>query len=164
VLPGGSRDEAVAAWRLHSRLVRRSLERGFYQGWDLHPGHLAIRYAATYGFFREGLPLACARLRGYIGRIAGGLLEEPATARALAGYLARGLDCGAVSAAEVAALAGLDRAGLDALRGAGPASSGSADRATSGSAGPAASGSAGLAASGGAGPAASGGARRDDHD
>ena len=77
VLPGGGRDEAVAAWRLHSGLVRRSLERGFYQGWDLHPGHLASRYAATYGFFREGLPLACARLRGYIGRIAGGLLEEP---------------------------------------------------------------------------------------
>jgi len=150
VLPGGGRDEAVAAWRLHSRLVRRSLERGFYQGWDLHPGHLASRYAATYGFFREGLPLACARLGGYIGRTAGGLLEEPATARALAGYLARGLDCGAVSAAEVAALAGLDRAGLDALRGAGLAGAGLAG--------------AGPAASGCAGPAASGGARRDDHD
>ena len=158
VLPGGGRDEAVAAWRLHSRLVRRSLERGFYQGWDLHPGHLASRYAATYGFFREGLPLACARLRGYIGRIAGGLLEEPATARALAGYLARGLDCGAVSAAEVAALAGLDRAGLDALRGAGLAASGSAGLAASGSAGLAASGSAGLAASGSADRAASGSA------
>jgi HpcH/HpaI aldolase/citrate lyase family len=158
VLPGGGRDEAAAAWRLHSRLVRRSLERGFYQGWDLHPGHLASRYAATYGFFREGLPLACARLGGYIGRTAGGLLEEPATARALAGYLARGLDCGAVSAAEVAALAGLDRAGLDALRGAGLAGAGLAG------AGPAASGCAGPAASGCAGPAASGGARRDDHD
>jgi HpcH/HpaI aldolase/citrate lyase family len=169
VLPGGGRDEAVAAWRLHSRLVRRSLERGFYQGWDLHPGHLASRYAATYGFFREGLPLACARLRGYLGRTAGGLLEEPATARALAGYLARGLDCGAVSAAEVAALAGLDRPGLDALRGAGLAGAGPA---ASGRAGPPASGGAGRPASGGAGPpasgcadpAASGGARRDDHD
>jgi HpcH/HpaI aldolase/citrate lyase family len=128
VLPGGSRDEATAAWRLHSRLVRRSLERGFYQGWDLHPGHLPSRYAATYGFFREGMPLACARLRGYAGAAPGGLLEEPATARALAGYLARGLDCGAVSAAEVAARAGLDRPGLDALRGAGLAASGGARR------------------------------------
>jgi hypothetical protein len=134
VLPGGGRDETVAAWRLHARLVRRSLERGFYQGWDLHPGHLPSRYAATYGFFREGLPLACNRLRGYAGAVAGGLLEEPATARALAGYLARGLDCGAVSAAEVAALAGLDRAGLDALRGAGQAASGGAGRAASGGA------------------------------
>jgi hypothetical protein len=140
VLPGGGRDEAMAAWRLHSRLVRRSLERGFYQGWDLHPGHLASRYAATYGFFREGLPLACARLRGYAARTAGGLLEEPATARALAGYLARGLHCGAVSAAEVAALTGLDQAGLDTLRGVNPAGSR------------------------GAGLAASGSSRRDDHD
>ena len=43
------------------------------------------------------------------------MLEEPATARALAGYLARGLDCGAITEPEVAALTGLDRAGLDAL-------------------------------------------------
>ncbi|WP_435826202.1 DUF6986 family protein, partial [Micromonospora carbonacea] len=25
---------------MHLRLVRRSLERGLYQGWDLHPGQL----------------------------------------------------------------------------------------------------------------------------
>ena len=116
VLPEGGTDAVTAAWRLHARLVRRSLERGFYQGWDLHPGQLASRYAATYAFFREGLPAACERLRGYQDRVAGGLLEEPATARALAGYLTRGLDCGAISASQVAALAGLDRAALDGLR------------------------------------------------
>jgi hypothetical protein len=43
------------------------------------------------------------------------VLEEPATARALAGYLTRGLDCGAITEPELAALTGLDRAGLDAL-------------------------------------------------
>jgi citrate lyase beta subunit len=32
VLPAGSADDVLAAWRLHARLVRRSLERGFYQG------------------------------------------------------------------------------------------------------------------------------------
>jgi citrate lyase beta subunit len=116
VLPAGRRDDVVAAWQLHSALVRRSLERGFYQGWDLHPAQLASRYAATYAFFREDLPQTCARLRSYLGRTPDGLLEEPATARALAGYLARGLDCGAVSRHELAELAGLDRAGLDALR------------------------------------------------
>ena len=45
----------------------RSLERGFYQGWDLHPAQLVSRYAATYGFFRAGLPgglRAAGRLRG----------------------------------------------------------------------------------------------------
>jgi citrate lyase beta subunit len=116
VLPAGSHDEVVAAWQLHSRLVRRSLERGFYQGWDLHPAQLVSRYAATYAFFREGMPTACARLRGIAAAAPGGLLEEPATARALAGYLTRGLDCGAISAAEVATLSGLDRPALEALR------------------------------------------------
>jgi citrate lyase beta subunit len=116
VLPVGTREEVVAAWQLHAALVRRSLERGFYQGWDLHPAQLASRYAATYAFFREGLPESCARLRSYLGSARRGLLEEPATARALAGYLARGLDCGAVSPQEIAEMAGLGRAELDALR------------------------------------------------
>ena len=95
--------------------MRRSLERGFYQGWDLHPAQLASRYAATFGFFREGLPAAAARLRSYVERTPGRVLEEPATARALAGYLGRGLDCGAITEPELAALTGLDRAGLDEL-------------------------------------------------
>jgi citrate lyase beta subunit len=116
VLPAGRRDEVTAAWRLHARLVRRSLERGFYQGWDLHPAQLASRYAATYAFFREQLPAACARLRGYLDSGQQGVLEEPATGRALAGYLGRALDCGAATEDEIAALAGLDRLALDALR------------------------------------------------
>ena len=121
VLPEGDRDQVTGAWELHARLVRRSLDRGFYQGWDLHPAQLPSRYAATFGFFREGLPAAAARLRSYVGREPGGILEEPATARALAGFLARGLDCGAVTGAELAELTGLDRPGLDALSGsAGP--------------------------------------------
>jgi hypothetical protein len=37
----------------------------------------------------------------------GGIADEPATARALAAYLLRGLDCGAVDEAEVAQGCGL---------------------------------------------------------
>ena len=69
-----------AAWRLHARLVRRSLERGFYQGWDLHPAQLPTRYAATYAFYRDGLDAAVARLAAYLTRQDGGVLDEPATA------------------------------------------------------------------------------------
>ena len=121
IVPCGDRGQIAAAWRLHARLVRRSLERGFYQGWDMHPGHLPSRYAATYGFFRQDLPTACARLRSYLGGGRGALIEEPATARALAGYVARGAACGAVTPQEIADLVGpdlasLDRPGLDALR------------------------------------------------
>ncbi len=42
-------------------------------------------------------------------------MDEPATAKALAGYLVRGLDCGAVGTDEVTALTGLTRAELDAF-------------------------------------------------
>jgi citrate lyase beta subunit len=115
VLPVGTRQEVAAAWQLHARLVRRSAERGFYQGWDLHPAQLVSRYAAMYSFYLQGLGAACERLSAYAERAAAGL-EEPATGRALAGYLGRALDCGAVTEAEVKALAGLDRWQLNTLR------------------------------------------------
>jgi citrate lyase beta subunit len=105
-LPVGDRAAVLAAWRLHARLVRRSLERGFYQGWDLHPAQLPSRYVAVFAFYREGLPQAAARLRSYLGRSESGFLDEPATARALADFLLRALDCGASDDAEVEELSG----------------------------------------------------------
>ncbi|MCY1142138.1 aldolase/citrate lyase family protein [Actinoplanes sp. Pm04-4] len=97
ILPVGSREEVQAAWEVHHRLVGRSLERGFYQGWDLHPAQLPTRYATTYAFFREGHEAAVTRLRRYLDRQESGIADEPATARALATYLLRGLNCGALT-------------------------------------------------------------------
>ncbi|EST37056.1 hypothetical protein N566_14945, partial [Streptomycetaceae bacterium MP113-05] len=68
VLPVGSTRRVHDAWRLHHRLVRRSLERAYYQGWDMHPGHLPTRYAAVYAFYREGMEQAAARLVAYAAR------------------------------------------------------------------------------------------------
>jgi len=116
VLPVGTRAAVLDGWRLHARLVRRSLERAYYQGWDLHPAQLPTRFAATYGFYREALPAAAGRLRAYLDKIAGGVLDEPATARALADVLVRGLDCGAVDEDEVRDRAGLEPAELRNLR------------------------------------------------
>jgi hypothetical protein len=116
VLPVGDTGAVRAAWALHARLVRRSLERGFYQGWDLHPAQLPTRFAATYAFFRDGLAATSDRLRAYLDRSANGIADEPATARALAGYLVRGLDCGAVTAGEVSTTSGISEADLRALR------------------------------------------------
>lgn len=113
VLPVGDAEAVARGWALHHRLVRRSLERGLYQGWDLHPAQLPTRYAATYAFYREGLPHALTRLADYTRRTMGTYADEPATARALAGYLLRGLDCGAVDEAEVAGATDL---GTDDLR------------------------------------------------
>ncbi|HET6292461.1 MAG TPA: aldolase [Kribbella sp.] len=115
VLPVGDRDAVRAAWRLHQRLVRRSLVRGIYQGWDMHPAQLPTRFVANYLFYREGLESAAARLRAYVSGGESGYLDEPATAAALAGYLLRGLDCGAAEMSEVDKLIGVDAAGLAKL-------------------------------------------------
>jgi citrate lyase beta subunit len=113
LLPVGER--TAEAWRLHARLVRRSLERGFPQGWDLHAHQLPTRFIATYAFYREGYPEASARLRDHRMHTMGSVLDEPATVRALAGFVLRGVRCGAISATEVAADAGIDEPGLVAL-------------------------------------------------
>jgi citrate lyase beta subunit len=113
ILPIG--DRAEEAWRLHARLVRRSLERGFYQGWDLHAHQLPTRFIATYAFYREGYSEASARLRAYVDNTAGAVLDEPATIRALAGFVLRGVQCGAISAAEVATDTGIEQPALAAL-------------------------------------------------
>jgi len=42
-------------------------------------------------------------------------MDEPATARALADFVVRGLDCGATDDAEVKELTGIDRHRLDVL-------------------------------------------------
>ncbi len=115
VLPVGTPDEVGSAWRNHLRLVRRSLERGYYQGWDLHPAQLPTRYAATFSFYRGGLDAAATRLRNYLARQESGVVDEPATARALADFLLRGLDCGALSDAEVGDACGLDATTLVTL-------------------------------------------------
>ncbi|MEU7630525.1 aldolase/citrate lyase family protein [Nocardia sp. NPDC049220] len=87
--------EPEAALRNHHRLVLRSLRRGFYQGWDLHPGHVVTRWLATYDFFRAAIDVAVPRLLAYLDRRGGGVLDEPATAEALAATVLRGIDCGA---------------------------------------------------------------------
>ena len=116
-LPVGEREDVYAAWALHARLVLRSLERGFYRGWDLHPAQLPTRFLATYLFFRTGLDQVGARLRAYRQRSGGGVLDEPATVRALARFLLRGVHCGAVAADEVPALTGTDMQTITTLAG-----------------------------------------------
>ena len=115
VLPVGDPSSVRAAWTEHLRLVRRSLERGYYQGWDLHPAQLPTRYAATFAFYRGGFAAAAARLRNYVERQSSGILDEPATGRALSDFLLRGLDCGAVSSDEVTTATGLDAGRLAVL-------------------------------------------------
>ncbi|GAB3278064.1 hypothetical protein GCM10027449_18030 [Sinomonas notoginsengisoli] len=115
ILPLGDAAQREEAWALHARLVRRSLDRGYYQGWDLHAHQLPTRYIATYAFYREGLEAATTRLRNYVQQTVGAVLDEPATARALAAFVLRGVQCGAADADEVLASTGLTELELTRL-------------------------------------------------
>ncbi|MBN9157002.1 aldolase/citrate lyase family protein [Microbacterium sp.] len=106
VIPVGDPEHVIEAWKLHARLVRRSLERGYYQGWDLHAAQLPTRYLATYAFYREGFAAAAKRLDNYLHGSDATIMDEPATARALARFVVRGLECGALTAEEVRAATG----------------------------------------------------------
>ncbi|MYR05410.1 aldolase [Gordonia sp. SID5947] len=105
VVPVGTPDQIRSALRRHHALVLRSLERGFYQGWDMHPGHLVTRWAAVIGFFRSAMPTAARRLGAYLGRRSGDVIDEPATALSLASVLHRGVAAGAFTADEITEIA-----------------------------------------------------------
>jgi citrate lyase beta subunit len=107
VMPTGTPEQIDAALRRHHRLVTRSLERGFYQGWDMHPGHLVTRWLAVTGFFRSAMPAAATRLQAYFERRSGDVVDEPATAMSLALVIRRGLAARAFAADEVATIAPL---------------------------------------------------------
>jgi hypothetical protein len=115
ILPLGDADAVRSAWRLHYDLVRRGLERAYYQGWDLHPHQLPTRFVANFAFYREGFARAAQRLATYLGKADSAIMDEPATARALARYLHRGYVCGALDAAELTAAAGATPAQLEVL-------------------------------------------------
>jgi citrate lyase beta subunit len=115
VLPVGDTDNVRTAWALHSRLVRRSLERGIYQGWDLHPAQLLTRFGTVFAFMDEGLPAAVRRLTDYLASTASGVMDEPATATALARFILRALECGATSEQALSSMGVPDRGVLIAL-------------------------------------------------
>ncbi|HEX5658506.1 MAG TPA: phosphoenolpyruvate kinase [Polyangiales bacterium] len=102
-----NRSSVHAAWRLASRHIRHSLEGGFYQGWDLHPAQLPVRYATCYAFFLEGFDPAAERLRNFVEKSAqatlvGDVFDDAATGQGLLNYFLRALNCGAITLDDVA--------------------------------------------------------------
>ena len=81
---------------------------GFYQGWDLHPGQLVVRYAASFAFFLDGLDAASERLANFIAKAAqatlvGDVFDDAATGQGLLNYFLKARASGAITDAEVAA-------------------------------------------------------------
>lgn len=108
VLPIGTHAEVHAAWRLSYRHIWHALSLGFYQGWDLHPAQVPVRYAAVYAFFLAGLADASQRLRLFIEKAAqatriGAVFDDAATGQGLLNFFIRGLSCGALSEEDVLA-------------------------------------------------------------
>jgi citrate lyase beta subunit len=96
------------AWKLAFDDTMHSLRHGIYQGWDLHPAQLCVRYAAVYAFFLEGLELATLRLRSFMEKAAqatliGNVFDDAATGQGLLNYFLRGISCRAITEAEALA-------------------------------------------------------------
>jgi hypothetical protein len=120
-LSAGKIEENRAAvhrgWKVHFDNVRRSLANGYYQGWDLHPAQLPVRYAAVYSFFLENLAQSFERLRNFIEKAAqatrvGQVFDDAAMAQGLLNYFVQAINCGAVTAEEVHELTTLSAAEL----------------------------------------------------
>ncbi len=89
------------AWRESYRDIRRSLHQGFYQGWDLHPGQIPIRYFTVFSYFHEGLELAAQRFRRFQEQAAqatrsGCHFDDVATGYGLFNFFQRAWACGAI--------------------------------------------------------------------
>jgi citrate lyase beta subunit len=101
-----NRASVHAAWQLSYRSVRHSLEGGVYQGWDLHPAQLPVRYAACFAFFLEGLSAASDRLRNFVEQstqatLVGDVFDDAATGQGLLNYFLRAHNSGAIGLDEL---------------------------------------------------------------
>ena len=90
------------AWKLDFDDINHSLLHGYYQGWDLHPAQLPIRYAAVYLFFLEGLEEASLRLKTFVEKAAqatliGDVFDDAATGQGLLNFFLRGIACRAIT-------------------------------------------------------------------
>jgi hypothetical protein len=90
------------AWKQHFDDVTHALVNGYYQGWDLHSGHLPTRYAAVYAFYLSARPAATARLSNFFTKAAkaGAAFDDAATGQALVNFFNRGLSSGAITLEE----------------------------------------------------------------
>jgi len=100
------------AWRMSYQDIQHSLVNGFYQGWDLHPAQLPVRYAAVYTFFLQGLDSASRRLKTFVDKAAqatllGDVFDDAATGQGLLNYFLRAINCGAITAEEAQRMSGL---------------------------------------------------------
>jgi citrate lyase beta subunit len=94
------------SWKLSYGHIRHSLANAFYQGWDLHPAQLPVRYAANAAFFLEQLQVTTGRLRNLVEQassatVSGDVFDDAATGQGLLNYFFRALNSGAIDPEDV---------------------------------------------------------------
>ena len=97
-----NKDVIANAWQVHFGNIMHSLRLGFYQGWDLNPAQLPIRFAAVFYFFLTGLDDASARLKAFIDKasqasLVGNTFDDAATGQGLVNFFVNGISCGALT-------------------------------------------------------------------
>ena len=100
-----NREAVHNAWRIGFNHTTHSLINGFYQGWDLNPAQIPMRYAATYNFFLSSLEDAIYRLKIFVERAAtstltGDIFDDAATGQGLLNFFLKAMNCGAISEEE----------------------------------------------------------------
>lgn len=101
-----NRQTVHRAWKIGYDQIRHSLWKGLYQGWDLHPAQLPVRYVALYTFFLESMDDATIRLKAFMEKAAqanlsGDVFDDAATGQGLLNYFLKALNCGAITEAHV---------------------------------------------------------------
>jgi hypothetical protein len=103
-----NRESVHSAWRTGFHHTMHSLINGFYQGWDLNPAQLPMRYAATYNFFLNSYEDAVFRLKTFVERAAISTLtkdifDDAATGQGLLNFFLKAMNCGAITEKEATA-------------------------------------------------------------
>jgi citrate lyase beta subunit len=103
-----NRQSVHNAWRIGYNHSMHSLINGFYQGWDLNPAQLPMRYAATYNFFLSSITDATHRLKTFVDRAAistltGDIFDDAATGQGLLNFFLKAMNCGAITEEEATA-------------------------------------------------------------
>ena len=96
------------AWQIGYHHTMHSLINGLYQGWDLNPAQLPMRYAATYHFFLSSITDATHRLKSFVDRAAistltGDIFDDAATGQGLLNFFLKAMNCGAITEEEATA-------------------------------------------------------------
>jgi citrate lyase beta subunit len=97
-----NREAVYNGWRTGFKHITHSLINGLYQGWDLNPAQLPMRYAATYNFFLSSYEDAVFRLKTFVDRAAistltGDIFDDAATGQGLLNFFLKAMNCGAVT-------------------------------------------------------------------